>query len=239
MTGARQDDGADPRTVLACDTSTRTASVALLRGGVVLAEWTSLSPAGRSTHLLADVVAILERQGLSPADVDLFVTSLGPGAFTGIRVGMATCKGLAYATGRPLAGVLTLETLAHALLRPGGPPVLATLDARRGEVYGALYGPDGDVLLAPAVREAGGLAAAVAEAVPAGVVVAAGDGVVAYRAAFEAALGSRLVVAPPEHHVIRASVLARLGASRPAAPVAEVEPIYLRRPEAEVRASGG
>ncbi|MBM4397898.1 MAG: tRNA (adenosine(37)-N6)-threonylcarbamoyltransferase complex dimerization subunit type 1 TsaB [Deltaproteobacteria bacterium] len=240
-----------PRTVLACDTSTRTASIALVRDGVLLGEWTTLAPTPRSALLLADVSALLARHGLSPPDVDLFVTSVGPGSFTGVRTAMATLKGLAYATGRPLAAVGSLEALAHpaiahpaiahpaiahpAIARDAPGAVLVALDARRGEVYGALARrSDGAWLIEPAVIGAADLAARAAAIVPEGEVQALGEGVLAYPDAFAAGLGGRLRVGEPGEHGVRASVLAFLGAARPPAPIADVEPAYLRRPEAEV-----
>jgi tRNA threonylcarbamoyladenosine biosynthesis protein TsaB len=223
-----------PRRVLACDTSTGTTSIALLEDGVPTAELTLRAPGPRSADLLTDVAGLLSRRGLVLADVDLLVTALGPGSFTGVRVGMATMKGLAWATGKPLAGVGTLDALAASVA--GGAPVLAALDARKGELYAALFGPGGEVRIAPAALRPEAVAASVAAAVPTGPIVGVGEGVLAARAALEAALGDRLVLAPAESHVVRASVLARLGLAAPRRDPAEIEPLYLRRSEAEVNA---
>ncbi len=225
-----------PRRVLACDTSTRVATIALLEDGGVTAEWTFLSPEPRSGHLQADIDRMLTGRGLKASDLDLLVTSLGPGSFTGVRVAIATMKGLAFATGRPLVGVCSLDALAAPLLGRGM-PVLAAFDARRHEVYGALYGADGATLLAPATWDAARLAAAICDAVPAGDVLGVGEGVHAYRAALHDGLGGRLRLAAPWEHVVRASVIAALGAARAAdIPLLDdLEPLYLRRSEAELK----
>lgn len=240
----------DPRVVLACDTSTRLGSVALLESGVVTGEVVfhlmthPPTPSGgrgttrdhHSRRVLEEVARLLERRRLSVRDIGLFVASLGPGSFTGVRTTLATLKGLAWAVGRPLAGVCSLRALAWPLFGRGV-PVLAALDARRGEVYAALYGPDGSSLLEPRP----GSAEAVAEAASPlcrGEVLGVGEGVVACRERFEAALGGRFVPAEGPFHVVRASVLAHLGMRSEPIPVDRVEPLYLRRPEAEARRDG-
>lgn len=237
----------DPRVVLACDTSTRVGSVALVESGVVTGESLFHLSAHPPTHfgrqgttrdhhsrrVLEEVARLLDWRGLSVRDVGLFVASLGPGSFTGVRTTIATLKGLAWAVGRPLAGVCSLRALAWPLFGRGA-PVLAALDARKGEVYAALYGPDGSSLLEPRA----GSAEAVAEAASPlcrGEVLGVGEGVLAVRERIDAALGGRLVLAEGPFHAIRASVLAHLGMTSEPIPVDRVEPLYLRRPEAEVR----
>jgi tRNA threonylcarbamoyladenosine biosynthesis protein TsaB len=220
--------------VLGCDTSGRTASVALLEGGALTAELTVASPEPRSSRLLADIESLLARRGLSPADLDLLVASIGPGSFTGVRVGLASMKGLAYATGVPLVGVGTLDALAWPLLGRGL-PVLAAFDARRSEVYAALFASDGAPLIEAAAWDPARLGRAVAEALPAGDLIGVGDGVEAYAGAMAGALRDRLRPAPSADGVVRASVVARLGLERRdrLVPLADLEPAYLRRPEAE------
>ncbi len=222
--------------MLACDTSTRLGSVALVESGWVTAEvvFEGTTRDHHSRRVLEEVARLLDRRGLAARDVSLFVASLGPGAFTGVRTALATMKGLAWATGRPLAGVCSLLALAWPLFGRGL-PVLAALDARRGEVYAALYGPDGSCLLEPRVGPAEAVARACLDQ---GEVLGVGEGVLVCRERFEAVLGARLPVAEAPFHAIRASVLAHLGARSSPIPVAEAEPLYLRRPEAEVRRSG-
>ncbi len=227
----------EPRVVLACDTSTRLGSVALVESGVVTGEVAFHGTARdhHSSRLLEEVARLLGRRGLRLRDVDLFVASLGPGAFTGVRTTLATMKGLAWATGRPLAGVCSLRALAWPLLGRGV-PVLAALDARKGEVYAALYAPDGATLLEPRACPAESLAEAATPLCPERV-IGVGEGVLAYRERLERRM-ARFEVAEGPFHVIRASVLAHLGARTVRVPVDLAEPLYLRRPEAEARGDG-
>ncbi len=225
----------DPRIVLACDTSTRLGSVALAESGVVTGEvvFHGTTRDHHSRRVLEEVARLLDRRGRSVRDVGLFVASIGPGAFTGVRTTLATMKGLAWALGRPLAGVCSLHALAWPLFGRGV-PVLAALDARKGELYAALYGPDGTSLLEPRVGSAEAVALEASPLCP-GEVLGVGEGVLAYRERIQAALGGRFVPAEGPFHAIRASVLAHLGLRADPIPVDRAEPLYLRRPEAEVR----
>lgn len=125
-------------TVLAIDTSTEIASVALLRDDVILAEIESADAARHDAVLLPRIDAALATAGLRLEAVDLLAVGLGPGAFGGLRVGLATIHGLAIATKIPTVGVCSLAALArHAA--SSARYVLPLVDAYRGEVYGALY----------------------------------------------------------------------------------------------------
>ena len=138
-------------TVLAVETATHAGSVALVRGGRLLGESTIVRGAFYAETLLKTIDALLKECGVSLSGVDRFAVSTGPGAFTGLRIGMATVRGLALGAGRPVTGVPTLE--AFALRLPFGPdPVRPAVNARRNEVYTALYrceGPGLTVCLEP------------------------------------------------------------------------------------------
>lgn len=219
---------------LACDTSTEQQAIALWERDRITAEWTLTTRGGTSRGLAADIALILQRRGLQPRDLDFLVTSLGPGSFTGVRVVLATLKGLAWSLGRPLFGVDVLSTLAWP---HRGRTVLAALDARRGEVYGAAWHADGTPLVRPQALTAEALAARVADDVPPGTwVLAVGDGVLAWRQAMARALGDRLEPGAPRDHLVRASVMieqVQAGRLEPL-DLAAAEPLYLRRPDAEV-----
>lgn len=124
--------------ILTVATATPTGSVALTRGEELLGEWV-LKPAGsHSDFLIPAIDDILSRTGVVIEEIDAFAAVIGPGAFTGLRVGVSTVKGLAQATGKPVIPVSSLKTLAmqahdHDL------PVCVMLDARKGEVYSALF----------------------------------------------------------------------------------------------------
>lgn len=222
--------------VLACDTSTTVGSVALVEGDRVTAELVLQSPGSTSRRLVGDVRDLLAARGLAPSDLDLLVASVGPGSFTGVRITLAAMKGLAFALGKPLVGVPSLDALARPALGRGV-AILAALDARRSEVYAAGYAPDGTPVFAPAALAPQDAAEALRDAFPDLPILGVGEGVLAYRGVLTAILGSRLQIAAAPEHSIRASVLAQIAQERHLAPtdVAAIEPTYLRRSEAEVK----
>lgn len=126
--------------ILSIDTSGREGSLALLRGRAESAEVLELVPlAGRqySAELIPQIAAALERQNISKQDVEAYSVVTGPGSFTGLRVGIATVKGLAEIFGRPIAAVSMLEAIALTTMQPG--KVIAAIDAGRQEVYVGEY----------------------------------------------------------------------------------------------------
>jgi tRNA threonylcarbamoyladenosine biosynthesis protein TsaB len=193
--------------VLAFDTATDVATSALIADGAVLAERVSVP-----RTLLVDVDSILEEAGVEPTALDGLVVGLGPGSFTSTRIGLAVARGLGLALGVPAAGVSTLDALASA--RAGALPVV---DARRREVFvpgPRAVAPD-DLGLDPGT-------------------ICVGSGAVRYRDTLER--GG--VTIPPDDdpvHVPHARLHAALaGAFRP---VEELLPIYVRAPDATVKAS--
>jgi tRNA threonylcarbamoyladenosine biosynthesis protein TsaB len=124
--------------LLAVETSCRTSSVALLRGEELLAEEQAAAGRSGAESLLPCVDAVLRRAGLALEAVEAFAISIGPGSFTGLRIGVATLKGFAFGTELPIAPVPTLAVLARAAPDTRD-PVLALVDARRGEFYAAAY----------------------------------------------------------------------------------------------------
>ena len=122
--------------ILAIDTTHESGSLALVRGGETLDETVLRAPTGFAHVLYGHIDALLRRNGLRLAEVDCFAAASGPGSFTGVRVGLACVKGLAEALGKPAAAVSNLRAIASF----GTLPLrAAVLDARRGEVYGAVY----------------------------------------------------------------------------------------------------
>lgn len=129
---------ADPSYLLAIDTATRYAGLALYDGGRVLSEASWLSNNNHSVELMPALVRMLDRQGLGAQDLAAVGVSIGPGSFTGLRIGVSVAKGLAEAQRIPLLGVPTLDIVAypHSVQRR---PIWAVIQAGRGRLCAALY----------------------------------------------------------------------------------------------------
>jgi tRNA threonylcarbamoyladenosine biosynthesis protein TsaB len=136
--------------LLTIDTACRIGTVAVMDGSSVISSFDSMEQTRHGERLLDLVARALEQASCSLSDLDLIAAGMGPGSFTGVRVGMATAKGLALAVSRPLVGVVSLEAMAHAARSiVGERPVVAMLDAKKGEVFLGAYGPSGQPLGAP------------------------------------------------------------------------------------------
>jgi tRNA threonylcarbamoyladenosine biosynthesis protein TsaB len=230
---------------LALETATATASVALLRGEEVLATRRSSDGQHHSETLLPMVDALLASGAFRLDDVELFAVSIGPGAFTSLRIGLATLKGLAFGSDRPTVAVSTLAALALTAHRgfpeTAGGVVIPLLDARRGEVYAAGFsssGLAGDLgCLVPRLAESVYGADELARALPeGGWLVGEGAAVVAPELVRpEAGKWQVRAEAPSAPDAVAVGLLglaaARVGAARPAA---DLVPRYVRRAEAEV-----
>lgn len=123
---------------LAVDTSSATESVALLADREILAERTVRVLTNHAASLIPSIDSILSACGLKISDIDLYALTVGPGSFTGLRIAASAIKGLAFSSGKPMVGVSTLEALA-CNAAPTPYPVCPLMDARRKEVYAALY----------------------------------------------------------------------------------------------------
>ena len=192
--------------ILAFDTATDVATSALVSDGEVLGERTS-----RAVTVLEDVDALLRQAGAHTRELEGLAVGIGPGSFTGVRIGLATARGLALALGVPVAGVSTLDALAA-----GAPGAVPVVDARRGEVF-VLQGeprvlpPErgGDPIRAPSAWAAGPCATAQCWRPPA-----------------------------PRFRLIRTTAMSRGPVSMPQlardfGPAEAVEPMYLRVPDAD------
>ena len=124
--------------ILAFESSAKAASVALCRDGHLISQYSQCSGLTHSRTLLPMAEDMLKNAELSIADVDLFAVAHGPGSFTGIRIGVSTVKGLAWASDKPCVGVSTLEAMAWHGVAAGG-LVCPVMDARRSQVYNALF----------------------------------------------------------------------------------------------------
>lgn len=222
--------------ILALETATLAGGAALLDGDAVIAESRSNIALTHSERVLAAVDRVLRDARWTVRDLEGLAVSIGPGSFTGLRVGLATVKGLGFALSLPVAGVPTLDALAATL--PFADALVAPLlDARKGEVYMSLYRWDG----AEMARQCDYLAlppeAAVARLTPP--VIVLGDGVAPCRP-YLASLGSGARVAPPAQRLPSPAVVGQLGhalLSAGAGRAADsLSALYLRASEAELKA---
>jgi tRNA threonylcarbamoyladenosine biosynthesis protein TsaB len=194
--------------ILAFDMATSVVASALVRDQEPLVEHVS-----KPRSMLEDIDALLREASIEPDAVDALAVGIGPGSFTGIRVGLATARALAFALALQAAGVSTLDALAA-----GSPAAVPVIDAKRGEVFVLDRGEPRCVRPAELELAAGA--------------VCVGDGAVRYRAILE----ERGAVIPPDdsdQHVPRARFHALL--ARDFGPAEEIEPLYLRAPDAERR----
>jgi len=192
-----------------------------------------LSPQGRPLHATR-LLEEIERAAAAAGgwqDVDLLAVGLGPGTFTGLRVGIATARGLGLSLGLPARGVCTLDALAAGIAEAGAEGErLAVLDGWRGEVFAALYAPDGERIWDPAVYRPEELASRVAElAQPPSV---AGSGAVRFRHEL-ARDGVRIADDSDPVHRVAARHVCALAAAAAGEEPAGLAPIYLRPPDAE------
>jgi tRNA threonylcarbamoyladenosine biosynthesis protein TsaB len=226
--------------ILALDTSTLVGTGAVLRDGELLAEWSAWVRASHGETLLPQLARALEQAQLDIADVDLFAVGLGPGSFTGVRIGVATVKGLALARAKPLVGVTSLRVLARGMA--AGTLRAVAVDAHKSEVYCALYRlvDDGSLseLVAPFHAPPERAAALLREAAQGELLWIAGNGIPRYGDAFVKPLGERVVRAPAYCDVPRAAALAHEAALTLAlhgpSDLSRVEPLYVRPSDAKL-----
>ncbi len=128
--------------LLGIDTATNSGGVALSRNGEVIGMWICKTPLRYSERLIEWIDRMLAEHSLTPNDLDALAVACGPGSFTGIRVGLATVKGLAQALDKPVLGIGTLEALAYRF-RWASERVAPLIDARRQQIFGALYRIEG------------------------------------------------------------------------------------------------
>lgn len=148
-------------TILALETTDRVASVALLTE-TGCRELRIESPLRHEETVMPAVDQLLAEAGLTPGDLTALAVDVGPGSFTGVRIGVCHGNAMALALGLPIVAVNALEALAFPLLG-GSAPVAAIIDARNGNGYGALYAPDGAVLIPPCAMEIAPFLAALPE----------------------------------------------------------------------------
>ena len=231
--------------VLALDTTTRAGSSALARDGVVLREQPSDPSREPASRLPGDIITLVEGERITLAEIDVYAVATGPGSFTGLRVGIATMQGLAFASGRPLVGVSAFEALAEiatAGSKQQDPAyeeqrVATWIDAWRGEVYAALY-VNGAVTEPPSVEHPEAVLARLAGRKT----VFVGDGALTYRDLIQRRVGSDGRVADPPMPLLAGAIATLATAAARAGhmpPPHAIRPLYVRRSDAELGKARG
>jgi len=220
--------------ILHLDTATNVFSIAISAGECVIAEFCGDAGPATSAKIPGHIHSLLRDAGLDITALDAFAVTVGPGSFTGVRVGIALVKGMAYATGKPVIPLSSLELLALNA-KASSLPVCTLFDARRSEVYSALYRFDGTMqLLRPEMAISPARLLDELE----GEILFIGDGALRYHDLIVERLGSKAHFAAAKLHDPKASAgasfaLSRLAAGQTVTPI-ELVPCYLRLSEAEI-----
>ena len=221
--------------ILGIETSTKTGSVAIVSEYGVIAQYSLNIEVTHSERLMATVDRVLQDTGFTMADMDGYAVAIGPGSFTGLRIGLSTVKGLALVTGKPVAAVPTLKALAWNLPYAAY-PICPMLDARKHEVYAATYRFEGSALvydMAEAVISLSRLSERISEKT-----LFTGEASHLFHKDIREIFGDRALFAPLTAILPSAASVAEIGLdmmkSGKQADPDNLTPMYIRRPEAEV-----
>jgi len=221
--------------ILGIETSTKTGSVAIVCEKSIVAQYSLNIEVTHSERLMATVDRVLSDTGIPISRINGFAVAIGPGSFTGLRIGVSTVKGLALATGKPVAAVPTLKALAWNV--PYTAYTICTiLDARKNEVYAALYQYDRTDLAQKMPETVISLAKLSGQI--SGMTVFTGEASLVYHDTLEKLFGARALFAPLTAVLPSAAAIAEIGYGMIShgrhADTDSLTPLYIRRPEAEV-----
>ena len=197
--------------VFGIDTCCMAATAALVNETVMLAQTVISHKKTHSQMMMPQIESMFSLSEVSPSDVDVFAVAVGPGSFTGVRIGVATAKAMAQAQNKPCVAVSTLEALAHTSSSFSG-ILCPILDARRNQVYNALFNSNGKIM----TRRCDDRALALSELLDElsaldDNIIFMGDGVLAYREEIEKILGDRAHFAPIVNNLNLAGSVAEIG----------------------------
>jgi tRNA threonylcarbamoyladenosine biosynthesis protein TsaB len=229
--------------ILALDTSSKTTSIAVARGAQLLKSISSAAGEKRSEKLWSEIRSLLAEVEMTISDVDVFAVCVGPGGFTGLRVGMAAVKGFSAATSKRVVGVTSLEATAFAARTTL--PVCALVNAYKGEVYSQLFSVDEDVPVARNAATVSTFEKAIERVADVKDLVFAGDGMEAGKTAIEKEAHARgegkWAIKQPDRWL--AEDIARLAFLKHSRGemenAASLKACYVRQAEAEIKLSLG
>lgn len=226
--------------LLAIDTSTMLGGAAIMEDDNLIAETRMNVKITHSERIMGEIDHIVKRSGLKIDDIDIFAIAIGPGSFTGLRVGLSVIKGLVYATGKRLVSVSTLHALAYAM--PFSKYHICTLlDARKKEVYAGIFKwtDNGFIrMMDEQTIKIDNLLSIINEST-----IFSGEGAMLYKEHIKAKLGDKAIFAPPQNMVASPSSVAYLAMIKAKKeefddPITLV-PMYIRKSEAEIKLAHG
>ena len=224
--------------VLAVDTATQSCSVAIVDDGQLLAEMTTAKNRTHSVQLMDIINKVCSVSELAVTDIDGFAVTVGPGSFTGLRIGISTIKGLAWSLNKPVVGISSLDALAWQCI-PSNYLICPLLDARKNEVYYCRYHFLNDDLQKNAIEAVAGPIEAVRGIEEPCLLV--GTGALLYQEKLSTELGELAFFASQNQHVLRASSVASLSIKRfddqKTDDVELLVPHYIRKSDAELKNS--
>ncbi len=227
--------------ILAVDTSTPTGGIAVLTGDMLVAEVLVTSQKTHARRLMSAIDSTLRLAETDLAECDGLAVTIGPGSFTGLRIGISAVKGLGFATGKPVTGVSTLDVLAHQF--PWFPDLICPmLDAKKEEVYTAIYRCHHNANWQKVVSDCAVNPKQWLSQIR-GPCLFVGNGAVMYKNMIEETLGPQARFVPPHLNTLRASVVAQIGMKQiergETVDVALLAPNYIRKSDAEIKLEKG
>ena len=218
--------------ILGIDASTKTGSVALYDSEIgILSEINANIRLNHSDSLMSIVDMVFSLAKLKPKDIDRIAVSIGPGSFTGIRVGVGTAKGLAYSIGCDLVGVNELDILAHTVSQTPN-KIMSLIDARKGRVYYSAYEYNGDLIERNSQYGAEELKL-ILEDFKGEKITFTGDGSIVYKEIIDEVMGDNAIYNLKSNSMVRAGIMAEMAEKRDADNLYTLEPYYISKTQAE------
>jgi len=218
--------------ILGIDASTKTGSVALYDDKIgILSEVNANIRLNHSDSLMSLVDMVFKLAKLTPKDIDRVGVSIGPGSFTGIRVGVGTAKGLAYSLGCELVGVNELDVLAHTVSKTPN-KIISLIDARKGRTYYSVYEYVGDNIKRVSEYGAEELKL-ILEDYKDEKVIFTGDGSILYKDIIDEIMGDNAIYNLKSNSMVRAGILSEMATTMEADNLFTLEPYYISKTQAE------
>jgi len=222
--------------ILAFESSAKPASVAVCSGGRLLGQYFQNSGLTHSRTLLAMAESLLKNLDVSVSDIELVAVSRGPGSFTGVRIGVSAAKGFAWGIEKPICGVSTLESMAYQTPEPGA-LLCPVMDARRGQVYNALFRWSGGSLVRLCEDRAISLEDLAVDLLGASVYLVGDGAAICFDYLESEGIACRMAPELLRYQTAFGVALAALNSE--SLPAVELEPSYLRPSQAERERNGG